>query len=157
MVEDMNGVQEAAVPQETEQQGIPISKLLEIIGKQYVEWTVEQENVGKLKEQALGIFKQNQSLTEQVKSLMAKPVESTPVPTELVKLQEVNVAKDAEIHMLEKQVHEVAIARDAASVQAQAALADLKKSRDDYQTLQYVCDDLQKKVDAIPVKKPRKV
>lgn len=140
--------QPAPVP---EQQGIPIAKLLEIIGKQQVEWLVNEEAVVKLKDQATVIFKQNQSLTatvaslnEQIGSLKAEPAKPVAIPADLAKLQAVNNSKDEEIHLLEKQVHEVAVARDAAKVQAQAALLDLKN-------VQARCDDLQKKVDSVPV------
>jgi cell division protein FtsB len=144
-------------PAPPEPQGIPTTKLLEIIGKQQVEWIVEEEGVAKLKEQAVSIFKQNQTLAATVAArdaeivgLRAEPAKPVAVPTELAKLQAVNNAKDEEIHLLENQVHTVAQSRDAAVTQAQAALMDLKKARDDYATLQYECGDLQRQVDAIP-------
>jgi hypothetical protein len=128
-------------PAPPEPQGIPIAKLLEVIGKQQVEWIVEEEAVGKLKAQAVAIFKQNQVLTAEVAALKAQtgvPVKPD-IPADLEKLQAVNNSKDEEIHLLERQVHDTAIERDAARKQVQDIETQLRE-------VNTRCDDLQKMV-----------
>lgn len=130
-------------------QGVSIDTLLQVIGLRDVEGYVRDQGIKKIQDEALAVMKQNVALTAENAILKGKTAESVPVSPELEQLRKVNTAGDARVKQLEDQVHEVALERDALK-------AELKKSRDDYQTLQYVCDDLQKQVDAIPTKKPKK-
>lgn len=135
-------------------QGVSIDELLKVIGLRDVEGYVRDQNMSKLQEQAIALVKQNASLNAELTAL--KGVAPAAPSPELEQLRKSNATGDTRVKQLEDQVHAVALERDAAQAQTKAALLDLKKSRDDYTTLQYVCDDLQKKVDAIPVKKPIK-
>jgi PDZ domain-containing secreted protein len=134
-------------------QGIPITKLLEIIGKQAVEWIVNEEVGLKVKEQYVAMANKLSVAMAELAALKAKGAEPAP---ELEQLRKVNLTDDARIKQLETQVHVVALERDARSAEKDIADAALKKASDDYLTLQYTCDDLQKQIDALTAKKGKK-
>lgn len=138
---------------EPSEQGIPISKLLEIIGKQSVEWAVEQESLVKVKERMDALLKELSTTKAELAALKsASPV----ISPELEQLRKVDVAKDTEIKMLENQVHATALERDDAKKKVDELQGQLLKSRDDYTTLQYQCDDMQKEIDSLKVIKKKK-
>ena len=143
---DMNEPETQNTPA-PEQQGIPVTKLLEIIGKQQVEWLVNEEAVGKMKAQVQVIVQQNAALLSENKGLK----EVKPVSPELEQLRKSNSAGDVRVSGLEAQVHSVALERDAAQAQAKATMTELTKAREDYTGLQRVCEGLQKKVETLTV------
>lgn len=132
-------------------QGVSIDVLLQVIGLRDVEGFVRDQGIKKMQEQAAG-------MAAELSALKSKKPESVPVSPELEQLRRGEVAKAERIKQLEDQVHEVALERDGFVAGKAEVVAELQKAREDYTTLQYVCDDLQKQVDAIPktVKKPKK-
>jgi hypothetical protein len=163
---DMNAAPEA----KAETQDVTIEQLLQIIGQKEVELRVHDAGFKKFEEQAIAMAKQFSATKTELASLKVKGAEPTPPPPELEQLRKANVeltaalkaeqtkpipvspeleqlrrvnaADDEHVLQLEKKVHEVALERDAVG-------AELKTSRDKYTDLQYVCDDLQKKIDEL--------
>lgn len=127
--------------EKTVDQGIPISKLLEIIGKQAVEWIVNEEVGAKVKEQYLAMASKLSSATAEVTALKGKQPELVPAPAapeleqlrmeheQLQKvheqLQKVNLGDDERIKQLETLVHAVALERDAERAHGAKLNADL--------------------------------
>jgi hypothetical protein len=128
-------------------QGIPVAKLLEIIGKQTVEWLVNEEAVTKFKEQAEAIAKRNVDLTNEVSALKGKGAELAPVSPELAQLRTINTANDAHILQMEQDLHKVALERDAAKAEAQGM-------RERLTDLQFRFNELQESVKAPVVEVP---
>jgi hypothetical protein len=126
-------------------QGIPITKLLEIIGKQAVEWIVNEEVGVKVKEQYLAMANQLSVAMAELAALKAKGTEPVPPAPELEQLRRVNLADDEQIRQLEKHIHEVALERDAMKAERDVANAALKKTR----------DDMQKEIDLLKAKKKK--
>jgi hypothetical protein len=133
-------------------QGVSIDELLKVIGLRDVEGYVRDQNMAKLQEQAVALAKQNASLNAELTTLKGKGVAPAAPSPEVEQLRKSNAAGEARVKQLEDQVHAVALERDAARAQANA---DLKKERDRYTDLQYVCDDLQKEVDSLKAEKPK--
>lgn len=116
---DMNEQDTATEPVNS---GVPIAKLLEIIGKQVVEWIVNEEAVARLKEQATLIYKQNATLTAELTAL-----KGAGLSPELEQLRKADAAHDLRVRQLENQVNTVATERDAAQAELKKAIvASLK-------------------------------
>jgi hypothetical protein len=130
-------------------QGVSIETLLQVIGLRDVEGFVRDQGIKKIQEQAA-------AMAAELSVLKSKKSESVPVSPELEQLRRSSKAADERVLQMENQVHEVALERDGFKAGKAEVVAELNKVRDDYTTLQRVCDGLQKKVDAIPVKKPKK-
>jgi len=130
-------------------QGVSIDTLLQVIGLRDVEGFVRDQGIKKMQEQAA-------AMAAELSALKSKKPEPVPVSPELEQSRKVKTSDDARIKQLEDQVHEVALERDGFKAGKVEVAAELQKSREDYLTLQYVCDDLQKKVDAIPKKTKKK-
>jgi hypothetical protein len=131
----------------TADQGIPVTKLLEIIGKQTVEWLVNEEAVGKFKEQAEAIAKRNVDLANEVTALKGKGAEA-PSP-ELAQLRTINTANDAHILQMEQDLHKVALERDAARAEAKGMVERLTD-------LQFRFNELQESAKPPVVETPKK-
>jgi hypothetical protein len=130
-------------------QGIPVAKLLEIIGKQTVEWLVNEEAVTKFKEQAEAIAKRNVDLTNEVSALKGKGAELAPVSPELAQLRTINTANDAHILQMEQDLHKVALERDAAR-------AETKGMAERLTDLQFRFNELQESAKPPVVETPKK-
>jgi hypothetical protein len=128
-------------------QGVPIEKLLQVIGLRDVELVVQEDNFKKLQEQALTVVKQNAALTSELAAIKGKAVEPIPVSPELEQLRKANTAGDERVLQLERQCHDVALERDAAK-------AEVKGIAERLADLQFRFDELQTKVALPPVITP---
>jgi chromosome segregation ATPase len=103
--------------------GISINKLLEIIGKQSVEWIVNEEAVKNFKEQYIAVVKQLATANAELTALKTnKPI----VSPEIEQLKKADVANGERIKQLENQVHNVAVERDNAQKRYDEAVKNVQ-------------------------------
>jgi uncharacterized coiled-coil DUF342 family protein len=147
----------------TVDQGVPINKLLEIIGKQAVEWIINEEVGVKVKEQYIAMASKLSTAMTELTALKGKQAESVPASPELEQLrkayeqlQRVNLGDDERIKQLETLVHAVALERDSERTHGDKLNADstalsqqLQETQEKYNAKVAELDAVNKKLTAL--------
>jgi hypothetical protein len=115
-------------------QGVSIETLLQIIGLRDVELYVHEQGVKKLQEQALSAARELAVLKAKPTPIVMPPVPS--ITPELEQLRKADIASGERVKQLEKQVHDVALERDAMEAEKHKAFEETAR-------LERLTDDLQ--------------